>query len=131
MNTNLIESLKKLFENKSPDSGLNDVMLSVAVLLYDIMAVDEKLSSKELDRFSQILRNQFNMEHEWAMNLLHTVIDMEGDRREHAAIIRSHLERTGQSPLQLMEMLNSMIYVDGIDPREYPLFDEIKILMTR
>ena len=127
MITQLTEWFQSLVSNTNTDEPLTDVKLSVGVLLYHIIIADKKQSQKELDRFNQLFTDRFKETDKSIGAFMDQLMRLEGTLGVHVSIIKQHLADTGQNYLSIMNTLNEMIMVDGIDDREYRVFEEIKI----
>jgi len=118
--------ISDFFEIDEFDELLDEVALSVGILLFDIIIADRKITKKELEKFSAIFNSKFDIKSTSVEHLFNHIPLLQGDIHEHSTIIRNHLNMNGEKHYAVLDILNQMIIVDGVDDREYDQFYKIK-----
>lgn len=126
MSSDLTQWISDFFKIDEYDELLDDVMLSVGILLFDIIVADRKITKKELEKFSAIFNAKFDIKFTSVEHLFNHIPLLQGDIHEHSKIIRNHLNKNGEKHFAVLDILNQMIIVDGVDDREYDQFYKIK-----
>ena len=99
---------------------------SVGTLLAHIIKVDKRDIEKETPLFCDIMRQNFDCDHDEAKDFLNDIMDREYDLDEHVSIINQALCEDKLSKLHILEQLNHVIYSDTISPNDYEIFEDIK-----
>lgn len=126
MASDLTQWISDFFKIDEYDELLDEVMLSVGILLFDIIVADGIITNKELEKFSAIFSTKFDIKFTSVEHLFNHIPLLQGDLSEHSTVIRNHLNKNGVKHYAVLDILNQMIIVDGVDNREYDQFYKIK-----
>ncbi len=99
---------------------------SVGTLLAHIIKVDKRDIEKETPLFCDIMRQNFDCDHDEAKDFLYDIMEREYDLDEHVNIINQALCEDKISKFHILEQLNHVIYSDTISPDDYKIFEDIK-----
>ena len=99
---------------------------SFACVAAALIAVDGKTTSREVERFHEFFTREFGVDQEQADALLEQGMQQRERVDEHIAVLSAVLPHNLLERGRFMRFFNDCIITDGIDDREYPLFDKIR-----
>ena len=100
------------------------VHTALASVLFHIIKADAQESAKEKARFEQIMTTEFGIDHEAVADLYHSVHTLESNLHGDLETLKAHLKDNPNVRLALMQKLNRLISLDGVDAREIAVFNE-------
>lgn len=104
----------------------DSVKVAAAVLLHDIIISDNKISSKEVEKFHSIFTTGFDVSQAESESLYKQAIALEDEFESHLEQISDHFKIESILKMNLIKVLNDMVLVDGIVDIEYERFETIK-----
>ena len=125
-----MSTLNQILNSYKSEHPMTGVMTSVVVVLFHVMEADRWVNFKEINKLYEILNTQFNQDKEDIDKIIKSISSISGSVQEHAHAINQYLNEINYQPLQMMDVVNQLILVDGIDPREYPVFEQMQAIIT-
>jgi uncharacterized tellurite resistance protein B-like protein len=105
------------------------VRTALASVLFHIIKADALESAKEKAKFEQILTGEFGIDHAAVAHLYHSVTTLESDLQTDLLTLKKHLKNNPNVRMSLMQKLNHLVSLDGVDAREIAVFNEAVALM--
>ena len=110
----------KLFNN-AEEEALHSALASV---LYHIIIADKKVVSKEANRFSSILKQEFDLHEQQICHLYEAAKSSASDLNADLQTVNNYLKQKPVLRMNFMEKLNQLIYIDGVHDSEMNIFYE-------
>jgi len=126
----MLDKLKQLFradEETKIDKKNKILYASFAVVFYHVIDADGVKSLQEKEKFFNFFKNYFELEQDLVLELYNDVVELEGDLDKHLEILKEELQNFPSLKIKLMNELNSIILSDGIDDREYVVFEKVRV----
>jgi uncharacterized tellurite resistance protein B-like protein len=114
------EEPQKLFDHNDEQ----EIHIALAHLLYHIISIDNLESDREKAKFSQILKDEFDLNHEQINHLYHYVEKLNTDFHNDLNTINSHLLNNPHLRMEFMQKLIHMMSLDGVKNAELDVFYE-------
>lgn len=114
----------KLF--KDDDKYVRNALASV---LFHIIKADARESEREKADFERILTSEFGVDHAEVAALYRSVHTLESDLQSDLTTLKAHLKDNPTFRMRLMQKLNHMVSLGGVDTRELAVFNEAVALM--
>lgn len=108
------------------DKNIEDIQMSIAVLLMDIIKTDAIISCKEMDKFVKIFASYYQMAESKAIELFNNLCNQSDNLDTHIEQIKEKYQNEPMQKVTIMKHLNEMIFVDWIVDIEYAKFEKIK-----
>jgi uncharacterized tellurite resistance protein B-like protein len=105
---------------------LNERITSFACVISALIASDEKVTSKEHSHVVEFFDSEFGIDQAGAEALIAAGRNDIEKLDEHIALLKGALQDHGNAGIRFMRFLNTCIACDGVDNREYEIFDKIK-----
>ncbi len=105
---------------------LNDRIDSFACVISALIASDESVSAKERSHFIEFFEREFGLDTASAKSLMASGRSDADKFDEHLAALKQALSDNKKESARFMHFLNTCIVCDGVDDREYEIFDKIK-----
>lgn len=105
---------------------LNECIESIACVVSAVISSDEQVSNKERERAVEFFEREFGLDTESAKELLASGRRMVDRFDEHLRAVKAALQDNEKEAARFLAFLNSSIACDGVDDREYVLFDRVK-----
>jgi len=105
------------------------VRTALASVLFHIISADSLESAKEKAKFEQILTSEFGLDHAAVAHLYRNVHTLESDLQTDLQTLKEHLKDNPNARMSLMQKLNHLVSLDGVDARELAVFNEAVALM--
>lgn len=98
----------------------------VSILLCHIIDADDVKSEKEMNKFHEIFESQFQISKDESMVIYQETVKLNFDLISDIEKIEKELASDTIRKAKVMKILNEMILSDGIDNREYEVFEIIR-----
>ncbi|MGE0738957.1 TerB family tellurite resistance protein [Sulfurimonas sp.] len=108
------------------DKTTQDIKISVAVLLMDMIKTDFVISYKEKEKFVKIFTSYYKTTQEEASELFDKLCVKCEDLATHIGQIKEQYKDDAMQIMTIMKHLNEMIFADWIEDIEYARFEQIK-----
>lgn len=115
-----LEKESKLFNNTDEET-LHSALASV---LYHLIAADKQVLSKEKQKFSKILKQEFDLEDEQVSHLYQAAKSSTSDLHDDLQTVNHYLKQNPALRMNFMNKLNQLIDIDGVQDRELEIFYE-------
>ena len=107
-------------------SILNTLQDSFATILCSIIMSDNIISEKEKKKFMGFFKDEFSLSVEEIEALFKKSMDSLANLDTHLFQLKKGLEDYPTEKARFMKYLNECIICDGVDNREYIIFEEIR-----
>ncbi|MDH3712254.1 MAG: TerB family tellurite resistance protein [Gammaproteobacteria bacterium] len=114
----------KLFADE--DEAIRTALASV---LFHVIKADALESAKEKAKFEQIMTSEFGIDHAAVAHLYHSAHALESDLQTDLLTLKDHLKNNPNVRMSLMQKLNHVVSLDGVDAREIAVFNEAVAVM--
>ncbi len=98
--------------------------MALAHLLYHIISIDNLESDREKIKFSQIMKDEFDLNHDQVSHLYHYVESLNSDFHDDLTTINAHLVDNPHLRMEFMQKLIHMMSLDGVSSAELDVFYE-------
>jgi uncharacterized tellurite resistance protein B-like protein len=98
----------------------------MACVISAVISSDEKVSNKERERAAEFFVREFGKDKASAEALLVSGRKMVDRFEEHLGAVKAALQDNPKEAARFMAFLNTCIVCDGVDDREYVLFERVK-----
>ena len=105
------------------------VRTALASVLFHIISADARESGREKADFERILTGEFGIDHAEVAELFRGVHTLESDLQSDLTTLKSHLKDNPNFRMRLMQKLNHVVSLDGVDTRELAVFNQAVALM--
>jgi len=106
---------------------LNELHGSLACIMCAIIKSDLRTSPQEVKKFNEFFAREFELEKEHIDTLHEDAMQDNSDVDEHLALLKEAFAENIILKGRFMEYLNNCVISDGIDYREYPVFEKVRI----
>ena len=107
--------------NHSDDEAIH---LALASVLYHFIHVDHTASSNEIEKFSSILQQEFDLDDEQVEHLYQSAKVSTSEFLSDLKIIDHYLKSNPMIRMEFMNKLNALIRIDGVQDCEMNTFNE-------
>jgi uncharacterized tellurite resistance protein B-like protein len=114
------EQPQKLFDHNDDQA----IHVALAHLLYHIISIDNLESEREKSKFSQIMKDEFDLNHDQVSHLYHYVEALNSNFHDDLETINSHLVDNPHLRMEFMQKLIHMMSLDGVSNEELDVFYE-------
>ncbi len=124
----MFESLKHWFDDLDNKNELFDhtddeaVHVALASVLYHIIKADAYETHKEKHRFEEILCDEFDLSNNQISELYRYVRTLNSNLRTDLNTLNEHLQDKPTLRFSLMNRLNQLIAIDGVESKELAIF---------
>ena len=130
----MFKSLQHWFEALAEQDKLfkdddESVRTALASVLFHIIKADARESGREKADFERILTREFGIDHAEVADLYSNVHTLESDLQSDLATLKAHLKDNPTFRMRLMQKLNHVVSLDGVDTRELAVFNQAVVLM--
>jgi len=115
-----LQEESKLFDHPEDEA----IHLALAAVLYHIISADNPESSKELQRFSLILQQEFDLDEKQVDHLYQSVKTSTSDMSTDLETINHYLKSNPMIRMNFMDKLNQLVGIDGVLDVELDIFNE-------
>ena len=126
----MITKLKEWFESLESEEEIdksNQILhISFAVVVFHVVRADGKETLQEQEKFVNIFTEYFDLDKERVAELYKFAVNLEGNVDEHLEVLKEKIAHVPSVKMKLMHEVNSLIQADGIDNREYVVFEKIR-----
>ena len=95
------------------------------ILVYGIKS-DNVISDKEREYFCSLMEQKCDASRESSIDFLNRTHPTEEDIEKHIDKIDEFLKENPMEKMHVLECLNHIIYVDGVEKNEYAIFEKLK-----
>ena len=126
----MFESLKHWFDSLGKESKLFNhpddeaVHIALASLLHHIISADNLESDKEKQKFSLILKEEFDLNDDQINHLYQHTKSTSSDLTSDLQTINEHLKDNPRLRMRFMEKINQLIDIDHVKQSELDVFYE-------
>ena len=110
----------KLFDHPEDEA----IHLALAAVLYNIISADNSESSKELEKFSLILQQEFDLDEKQVDHLYQSVKASTSGISADLETINRYLKDNPMIRMKFMDKLNQLVGIDGTLDVELNIFNE-------
>ncbi len=115
-----LEKESKLFNNPE-EEALHSALASV---LFHIINADKQVARKEKKKFSDILKQEFELNDEQSEHLYQAAKSSTSDPHADLQTVNQYLKPNPVLRMNFMNKLNQLVDIDGVNDRELAIFYE-------
>lgn len=104
----------------------DDVKIAIAVVLFDVIKSDNRITNEEITKFHCIFIDLFKVSKQESEALYNKASILDLQFSEYLEILEEKFELNVMLKINFMKVLNELILVDGIVDVEYGRFEKIR-----
>jgi len=116
-----LQEKSKLFDHPEDEA----IHIALASVLYHIISADNAESYKELEKFSLILEQEFDLDEKQIEHLHQLVKTSNNDMSTDLETINHYLKDNPMIRMKFMDKLNQLVGIDGSLDVEIDVFNEV------
>ncbi len=113
-----LDNESNLFEHPESEA----IHVALASLLYHIIDADHIENASEVDKFNEIMANEFSLSDQQISLLYAQVKNLKSDLKSDLLTVNTYLKENPNLRMTFMSKLNQLIDVDGVDDNEIDIF---------
>jgi len=105
---------------------LNELQNSFAIILATLIKTDGKISEQERKKFNDFFKKEFELDNNSIDKLFKEAIESQENIEQHIELLKDGFKDDIMAKARFMQYLNETIISDGIEDKEYAVFEMIR-----